>query len=58
VGEWFVNVMAKNHQVSGPMEQEYAKIVAENLGKTEFKAFNGWLESCRGRHQITGRRNQ
>src|SRR5215469_232985 len=52
VWEWFVSVRAKNHSVSGPMVQEYAKKVAQKLGKTEFKASNGWLESFRKRHQI------
>jgi hypothetical protein len=52
VWEWFVSVRAKNHRVSGPMVQEYAKQVAQKLGKTEFKASNGWLESFRKRHQI------
>ena len=54
VWEWFVNVRAKNHRVSVPMVQEYtyAKKVAQKLGKTEFKASNGWLESFRKRHQI------
>ena len=45
VWERFVSVRAKNHRVSGPMVQEYAKQVAQKLGKTEFKASNGWLES-------------
>jgi len=52
VWEWFVSVRAKNHRVSGPMVQEYAKQVAQKMGKTEFKASNGWLESFRKRHQI------
>ena len=52
VWEWFVSVRAKNHRVSGPLVQEYAKQVAQKLGKTEFKASNGWLESFHKRHQI------
>ena len=52
VWEWFVSVRAKNHCVSGPMVQEYAKKFAQKLGKTEFKASNGWSESFRKRHQI------
>jgi len=38
--------------VSGPMVQKYAKKVTQKLGKTEFKASNGWLESFCKRHQI------
>jgi hypothetical protein len=34
------------------MVQEYAKQVAQKLGKAEFKASNGWLGSFRKRHQI------
>ena len=33
------------------MVQEYAKKVAQKLGKTVFKPSNGWLESFRKRHQ-------
>jgi hypothetical protein len=40
VWEWFDGVRAKNHHVSGPMVQEYAKQVAQKLGKTEFKGLN------------------
>jgi len=52
VWKWFVSVRAKNHRVSGPVVQEYAKKFAQKLGKTEFKASNGWLESFCKRHQI------
>ena len=52
VWEWFVSVRSKNHRVSGPMVQKYAKKVAQKLGKTEFKASNGWLESFRKIYQI------
>jgi hypothetical protein len=34
------------------MVQEYGKNVAQKLGKTEFKASNGWMESFRRRHQM------
>ena len=52
VWEWFVSVRVKNHRVSGPMVQEYAKKVTQKLGKTEFKASNIWLGSFRKRHEI------
>jgi len=52
VWEWFVSVRAKNHRVLDPMVEEYAKKIAQKLGKTEFKASNGWLESFRKRHKI------
>jgi hypothetical protein len=32
--------------------QEYAKKVAQKLGKTEFKASNRWFKSICRRHQI------
>jgi len=51
VWDWFVSVRAKNYRVSGPVVQEYAKQVAQKLGKTELKALNGWLESFRKRHR-------
>jgi hypothetical protein len=40
--EWFVSV-SENHRTSIPLVQEYTKKVAEELGRTEFKASNGWL---------------
>ena len=50
--EWFVAARAKNHRLSGPMLQEYAREIARKLGNNDFKASNGWLESFRKRHQI------
>jgi hypothetical protein len=52
VWERFFSARVKNHRLLGPMAQEYAKKVAQKLGKTEFKASNGWLESFRKRRQI------
>jgi hypothetical protein len=45
--EWFVSVRANSRHMFSPLAQEYAREVAEKLGKTKFKACNGWLESFR-----------
>jgi hypothetical protein len=52
VWEWFVSARYRNFRISGTMLQEHAKEVAEKLGKSEFKASNGWSESFRTRLQI------
>ena len=41
VWEWFVSVRAKNHRVSGPMVQEYAKQVAQIWGRLNSKHLTG-----------------
>jgi hypothetical protein len=52
VWDWFVSAKAKKSSVSGPILQQKAKEVADTLGKTDFKASNGWLESFRKRHSV------
>jgi hypothetical protein len=49
VWDWFVSARAKKISVSEPMLQQKAKEVADTLGKTDFKASNGWLESFQKR---------
>jgi hypothetical protein len=38
--------------ISGTLVQEHAKEVATKPRKSEFRAYNGWLESFRRRHHI------
>jgi hypothetical protein len=42
VWEWFVSAKSRNFRIFETMIQEHAKEVAEKLGKSEFKASNGW----------------
>ncbi|XP_052791892.1 tigger transposable element-derived protein 4-like [Mya arenaria] len=52
VYKWFMDACARLVTVSGPLIQTKAKKYAEELGLTEFKASNGWLESFLTRHNI------
>ena len=55
--EWFTAQRAKHIPISGPLLQEKARQIAEELGNLpgEFKASNGWLEKFRKRHLILHR---
>ncbi|XP_053545444.1 tigger transposable element-derived protein 4-like [Bombina bombina] len=50
--EWFVAARSKNVPISGLILQTQALALAKELGKTDFKASNGWLESFKRRHCI------
>jgi len=52
VWAWFGRARSKDIPLSGPIVQEAAKEFAQRLGKGNFRASNGWLESFRKRHQI------
>ena len=52
--EWFTAQRAKHIPISGPILQEKALQIAQELGVApgEFKASNGWLQKFRNRHMI------
>ena len=54
LSEWFRKVQARNIPVSGPLLQEKAQYFAEQLGRENFKASNGFLDKFKERHGITG----
>ena len=55
VYEWFVTQRSKNIPISGPLIQEKARQIRQQLdpeNADDFKASNGWLEKFRTRHAI------
>jgi hypothetical protein len=50
--EWFVSARAKGIPICGPLIQIKALETAKKLGKHNFKASSGWLESFKHRHNI------
>lgn len=50
--QYYLKMKELDVNVTGSMLQRKAREVAQQLGKTEFKASNGWLESFRKRHKI------
>jgi len=50
--EWYVSQREGYISVTGAMIQRKARELAQQMGKKDFKASNGWLESFRKRHNI------
>ncbi|CAC5363867.1 E4.2.1.2B [Mytilus coruscus] len=50
--QYYLKMKEMEINVTGSMLQRKAREVAQQLGRTEFKASNGWLESFRKRHKI------
>ena len=50
--KWFQDAVRKNALITGPLIKEQAKRYAKQLGKPEFTASNGWLESFIKRNNI------
>ncbi len=58
VYEWFCSQRAKNIPISGPLIQERARQIAEQLGvpDDQFKGSNGWLNRFKVRHSVVFRK--
>lgn len=52
VYDWFIEARAKHFPLSGPIIQARALQIAAKLGKHDFKASNGWLDSFKQRYYI------
>ena len=51
--EWYAQANKYNIPVSGPLLVEETKLIAESLGKENFKGINGWLQKWKRRYNIT-----
>ncbi|XP_050536842.1 jerky protein homolog-like [Daktulosphaira vitifoliae] len=52
VFKWFLQQRSMGNPISGPILCEKAKILAEKLGYSSFKACNGWLRNFKFRHGV------
>ena len=52
IWEWFKDMSRRKLPISGPMLQEKALQFAKDLGNTEFRGSDGWLESFRKSNNI------
>ncbi|XP_056637679.1 jerky protein homolog-like [Diorhabda sublineata] len=52
VFKWFLQQRSMGNPISGPIICEKAKILAEKLGYSSFKASNGWLRNFKFRHGV------
>ena len=50
--EWYTIACSKNIYPGGPELIEKAKLIAEKLGKSEFKGTNGWFGKWKERYNI------
>ena len=50
--KWYLLVCSRNIYPGGPQLIEKAKLIAEQLGKQNFKGSNGWLGKWKARHNI------
>lgn len=57
VWQWFRTARDNGIQMSGPMIQEKALQVAQELNVKDFKGSNGWLHSWKSRYNITSYRD-
>lgn len=54
VWEWFCKARGKNIPISGVLIQEKAMEFSKEIGLSEFKASNGWLDRWKTRHSVKG----
>lgn len=52
VFKWFLQQRSMGNPISGPILCEEAKILAQKLGCSSFKASNGWLRNFKSRHGV------
>ena len=56
--KWYTIACSKNIYPGGPELTEKAKVIAEKLGKPEFKGTNGWLGKWKAKYNIKQAREE